>query len=428
MKSELIILLVKLILWLILIFISAFFELADSALTALKAREIFESDQGNRKTVNLWLKRGADIRLTLAVWKSVFIAGAVFMAIHLSADNYFVLGTSFRIIILILFGGLTVFAGGFFPRLLTAEISDKAIFRLVKISNFWTAGTHYFNLAVGKIAETIAKSFGVSNGLAIFENQTDSSALSEKTEKDEPLEEDEHEMIKSIFEFGDTVVREVMAPRTEMEAVDVKTTLSEAIEKALAAGHSRLPVYEENVDKIIGVFYLRDALKYWDTRNDAELPALREIMHKPFFVPETKKVDELLKEFRAAKIQLAIIIDEYGGTAGLATLEDLVEEIVGEIQDEFDADEEEKYEQLDDNTFLIDAGVLVDDVNDDLGINLPEEEDFDTIGGYVMYKLGHVPKEGEIISEKEFVIKIIKVTDRRVEKIELKKLIEDKEK
>jgi len=428
MKSELIILLVKLILWLILIFISAFFELADSALTALKAREIFESDQGNRKTVNLWLKRGADIRLTLAVWKSIFIAGAVFMAIHLSADNYFVLGTSFRIIILILFGGLTVFAGGFFPRLLTAEISDKAIFRLVKISNFWTAGTYYFNLAVGKIAETIAKSFGVSNGLAIFENQTDSSALSEKTEKDEPLEEDEHEMIKSIFEFGDTVVREVMAPRTEMEAVDVKTTLSEAIEKALAAGHSRLPVYEENVDKIIGVFYLRDALKYWDTRNDAELPALREIMHKPFFVPETKKVDELLKEFRAAKIQLAIIIDEYGGTAGLATLEDLVEEIVGEIQDEFDADEEEKYEQLDDNTFLIDAGVLVDDVNDDLGINLPEEEDFDTIGGYVMYKLGHVPKEGEIISEKEFVIKIIKVTDRRVEKIELKKLIEDKEK
>jgi len=163
-------------------------------------------------------------------------------------------------------------------------------------------------------------------------------------------------------------------------------------------------------------------------RDENELPELRKIIRKPFFVPETKKVNELLKEFKAAKIQLAVIIDEYGGTAGLATLEDLVEEIVGEIHDEFDVDEDKEYEQIDENTFIIDAGVLVDDVNDDLKIHLPEEEDFDTIGGYVMFKLGHMPKEGEIISDKEFVIKILKVTDRRVEKIELTRFTEKTEK
>jgi len=426
MNAEIFILLVKIIIWLVFIFLSAFFEMADSALSGLKAREIFESDQGNRKTVNLWLKRGAAIRLALAVWKSIFLACAIVSTVFLCSDASYTLSLILRAILLFFAAVLTALIGNFLPRLFAADVSDKSIFKIIKIAYFWTIGTHYFNLSIAKIANVIMLMTGVKNGMTIFENETDDSVLSEMAEKDAPLEEEEHEMIKSIFEFGDTVVREVMTPRTEMEAVSAKCRLTDAIETALEAGHSRLPVYEKNVDSIIGIFYLRDALKYWKIRDEDKLPELRKIIRKPFFVPETKKVNELLKEFKAAKIQLAVIIDEYGGTAGLATLEDLVEEIVGEIHDEFDADEEEKYEQIDENTFIIDAGVLVDDVNDDLGINLPEEEDFDTIGGYVMYRLGHMPKEGETISNKEFVIKIVKVTDRRVEKIELTRLIEKK--
>ena len=395
-------------------------------MSGLKAREIFESDQGNHKTVNLWLKRGSDIRLALAVWKSIFLACAIVLTVFLCSGASYTLTLTSRVVFVFFAAALTVLLGSFLPRLLAADSSDKSIFRFVKIAEFWTVGTHYFNLSIAKIANVILLIMGVKNGLAVFENETDDSVLSEMVEKDAPLEEEEHEMIKSIFEFGDTVVREVMVPRTEMEAVSATCSLTEAIEAALDAGHSRLPVYEKNVDSIIGVFYLRDAMKYWKIRDEDKLPELPKIIRKPFFVPETKKVNELLKEFKAAKIQLAVIIDEYGGTAGLATLEDLVEEIVGEIHDEFDADEEEQYEQIDENTFIIDAGVLVDDVNDDLGIHLPEEEDFDTIGGYVMYKLGHMPKEGETISNKEFVIKIVKVTDRRVEKIELTRLIEKK--
>ncbi len=426
MNAEFLIFLIKIMIWLVFISLSAFFEMADSALSGLKAREIFESDQGNHKTVNLWLKRGADIRLALAVWKSIFLACAIVLAVFLCSDASYTLTLTLRTVILFFTAALTALIGSFLPRLLVADVSDKSIFRIVKIAGFWTGGTHYFNFSIAKVANVIALMMGVKNGLSIFENETDDSVLSEMVEKDAPLEEEEHEMIKSIFEFGDTVVREVMVPRTEMEAVSAKCCLTEAIEAALEAGHSRLPVYEKNVDSIIGVFYLRDAMKYWKIRDEDKLPELSKIIRKPFFVPETKKVNELLKEFKAAKIQLAVIIDEYGGTAGLATLEDLVEEIVGEIHDEFDADEEEQYEQIDENTFIIDAGVLVDDVNDDLGIHLPEEEDFDTIGGYVMYKLGHMPKEGETISSREFVIKIIKVTDRRVEKIELTRLIEKK--
>jgi len=420
MNAEIFIILLKIITWLVFIFISAFFEMADSALRGLKVREIVESDHGKRKTVNLWLKYGTHIRLAIAVWKSIFFACAIISTVIIYLDINYNLNLVIRIVLIALMTLITVLIGNMLPRMLAGKMSDKSTFRIVKIANFWTAGTHYFNFFIARIANLIAGIMGVKNGMNVFENQIDDSALSEIADKDDSLEKDEHEMIKSIFEFGDTVVREVMVPRTEMEAVPVSCMITEAIEIALEAGHSRLPVYENNIDSIIGVFYLRDAMKFWKNRADDELPELRKVMRKPFCVPETKKVNELLKELKAAKIQLAIIIDEYGGTAGLATLEDLVEEIVGEIQDEFDADEEEEYEQIDDKTFIIDAGVLVDDVNDDLGVNLPEEEDFDTIGGYVMFELGHMPREGEIISHKEFVIKIIKVTDRRVEKVELK--------
>jgi len=427
MNTEIFILLIKIIIWLGFISLAAFFEMADSALSGLKAREIFESEQGNHKTVNLWLKRSSVIRLALAVWKCLFLACAIVSTVFLCSDASYSLTLPLRAVIFFLAAALTAFAGNFLPRLLAADVSDKLIFKFVKIAYFWSSGTYYFNFIIGKIANIIALMVGVKNGMDIFENETDDSALSEMAEKDAPLEADEHEMIKSIFEFGDTVVREVMIPRTEIEAVAANCPLTDAIETALEAGHSRLPVYEKNVDSIIGIFYLRDALKYWKERDEDKLPELSKIIRKPFFVPETKKVNELLKEFKANKIQLAVIIDEYGGTAGLATLEDLVEEIVGEIHDEFDVDEEDQYNQIDENTFIIDAGVLVDDVNDDLGIHLPEEEDFDTIGGYVMFELGHMPKEGETIANKEFLIKIVKVTDRRVEKIKLTRSITKKE-
>jgi CBS domain containing-hemolysin-like protein len=212
-----------------------------------------------------------------------------------------------------------------------------------------------------------------------------------------------------------------------MVALPVTTPLDDAVSAALDSGHSRLPVFEENSDNIVGIFYVRDVLQYWNVRREEQAPSLTSLLRSAFFVPETKKVNELLEEFRASKVQLAVIVDEYGGTAGIATMEDLLEEIVGEIQDEYDTEQQEEWRQIDQNTFELDAGIPVDDVNDILGVHLPEEEDFDTLGGYIMYKLGHLPSEGETLEEKEFDISILKVTERRIDQVKLVRHIEPTE-
>jgi len=188
MNTEFFILLTKIMIWLVFVFLSAFFEMADSALTGLKAREIFGSDQGNRRTVNLWLKHGANIRLALAVWKSIFLGCAVISTVFICSS--YNLSFVLRIAVLLLAAALTALVGNFFPRLLVANVSDKSIFRFVKIANVWTSGTHYFNFFIAKAANLLALLMGVKNGLNIFENETDDSVLSEMAEKDDPLEAD----------------------------------------------------------------------------------------------------------------------------------------------------------------------------------------------------------------------------------------------
>ncbi len=405
--------------WLILVLLAGVFAAADTALARLRTREIVESESADHTIISRWLRWAPTIRAAVAVWRALLIVGAA-ATVPMLANAVFT-AESRGIWIGAVAAGifLSVLFGELVPRYLGASFTDAFVFRAMRYFHFWSLVTQHLNALLLKVAGGCARAFGARGRIDPFASDEDDSALAEMGEKSETLEADEHEMIKSIFEFGETVVREVMVPRTEMIAVPSSCRLTDAIETALEAGHSRLPVYEEDVDHVVGVFYLRDALKYWKQREDDNLPGLSVMMHKAFFVPETKKVNELLSEFQATKTQLAIIVDEYGGTSGLATLEDILEEIVGEIHDEFDVEEHDEYEQIDENTFIIDAGMMVDDVNDLVGIHLPEEEDFDTLGGYVMYKLGHLPTEGETIKEREFTLKILKVTDRRAEQLEL---------
>jgi CBS domain containing-hemolysin-like protein len=238
------------------------------------------------------------------------------------------------------------------------------------------------------------------------------------------LEEDEKRMIKSIFDLDDTLVREIMTPRVDLNALPISCTAEEAKKEFIESGHSRIPVYGENVDEIKGIIYAKDFL---DEKAIAG-KKLEEIAHVPVFVPETKAVGDLLDELKKTNNHFAVIIDEYGGTSGIVTLEDIIEEIVGEIRDEYDTEEdkEPEPETLPDGSVVIDARTLISDVNDLLDVDIPEDEDVDTIGGYVCSELGKIPETGEETTiEKNIHVSILKADKRKIISLKLK-LLEDK--
>jgi putative hemolysin len=224
-------------------------------------------------------------------------------------------------------------------------------------------------------------------------------------------------MIYSVFALGNTLAREVMVPRIDMVALDVNVSLEEALDVAVRAGHSRIPTYEDTVDNIVGVLYAKDLLQLW--RDKQEGISLREVLRRPYFVPESKPVDELLEEMQQRKVHIVVVVDEYGGTAGLVTLEDIVEEIVGEIQDEYDA-EEPVVERTSDGEFIFNARVDLDDVNRLIDAEFPTEMG-DTLGGFIYSQLGKVPVPGEKVRFDGLVIEVLTVTSRRIRKVRVSK-------
>ncbi len=231
------------------------------------------------------------------------------------------------------------------------------------------------------------------------------------------LEDDEREMIASVIELGDQPVREIMLPRMDIMAVPADSAVTDVLDRIVATGHSRIPVYEETIDNVVGVVYAKDLLKHLRDGNlsDPVLPLARE----PYFVPETKKVDELLHDMQQKRVHLALVLDEYGGTAGLITIEDLIEEIVGEIQDEYDA-EESPIDKRSETEAVFDARVSIRDVNDTLDLDI-EDEDFDTLGGLLYHELGKVPSVGDEVRSDDAIVTVLSTTGRRVRKVRVTK-------
>jgi len=263
-------------------------------------------------------------------------------------------------------------------------------------------------------------------------SQADIEVLTAVGDSEEILEEEEREMIHGIFELETTVAREIMTPRTDMIYLAVSTKLSDVLTTVVENGHSRIPVYEDNIDNIIGILHVKDLLQCWN-EDEQEVSLSKTIRRPPLLVPETKKIDDLLQEFRSKRTHIAIVLDEYGGTAGLVTIEDIIEEIVGEIQDEYD-EEEQLFEELADGAYLLDARMPISEVNDLLAINLPSE-DSDSMGGFVINYLGHVPKEGETflyddvspsnengngVSYKNLQVSVIESDERRISRVKVK--------
>jgi putative hemolysin len=228
------------------------------------------------------------------------------------------------------------------------------------------------------------------------------------------FEQGERRMIYSIFQLGDTLTREIMVPRIDMLALDVNTPLPDAVDALLQSGYSRVPVFEETVDNTLGLLYAKDLLRAW--REGDKLGSLRSLLREAYFVPEAKKVDELLAEMQSLRIHMAIIVDEYGGVAGLVTLEDIVEEILGEIQDEYDQGEEAPYQKLEDGKYMFLGRIDLDDFNEIMSSDLPSDE-ADTLGGYIYSRLGRVPTVGEKVTTGKLLLTVEQVSARRIRKV-----------
>lgn len=230
------------------------------------------------------------------------------------------------------------------------------------------------------------------------------------------INEHEGEMIESIFEFRDTAAREIMVPRTDMVAIDSKTPISQVIQLIMDKGHSRIPVYENNLDNILGILHVKDLLKYWGQLDIS----LSQIIRPPFFIPETKKVGDLLRDLKSNKSSMAIVLDEYGGTSGLVTIEDIVEEIVGEIQDEHDI-EEQRIIEIDANTVVADGKLDVEELERHFEVEIPEGR-FESVGGFITHILGKVPKVNETIRFRNLEFTIESADERRIQRVRMKKV------
>lgn len=229
------------------------------------------------------------------------------------------------------------------------------------------------------------------------------------------IEEEEREMIHSIIEFGDTTAKEVMTPRTSIFMLDAESTIDEVWDEILDSGYSRIPVYGEDLDEILGILYVKDLMTF-AKEGTTDIP-LKNILREAYFVPDTKSIVEVLDEFRSKQVHMAIVLDEYGGTVGLATIEDLIEEIIGEIKDEYDLHEEDEIEKISEFKYRVDARINIEDLNKELELDIPESEDYESLGGYVLDILGRVAVVEDIVELDGLRMKVLVVDKMRVVKI-----------
>jgi CBS domain containing-hemolysin-like protein len=300
------------------------------------------------------------------------------------------------------------------PRALSRRAPERAALALFPYVGILQRVLSPLTRLLDVLAAPVARLLGGSEALpGPFVTEEEMRMLVNVGEEEGVIPEEEERMITSVFAFGDKLVREVMVPRLDIVAAEEQQPLSAVTDLVLENGNTRIPVYRETIDHVIGVVNAKDLLRAF-RQNQPDVP-LRAILRPPYFVPETKKVDELLRELQKERVQLAIVVDEYGGTAGLVTLEDLIEEIVGEIQDEYDT-ESPLIEALSDHEWRCDARLPLDDANELFHTNW-EAEDVDTLGGFVYSRLGHIPTVGDTVTVDNIVITVLSTEGRRLKQL-----------
>lgn len=398
---------------------SVFFSLTDSALAhfSRSGLDTLCGSDAQRERMRRHLDRRRDYQLACFVLN----AAANILFVVLLAGQFCRGGASAPALLLTLAYALLfiLLVGEVVPRALGAGIADKWLHHVFPALAYlaiaiWplTAALGLVNAVVGRLAGLPMEASGE------VELSDEIRSVVSEGEKNGSIEEEEREMIASIFELHDVEALAVMTPRTDMVCIEADASLDELRTLANRCGFSRIPVFEGTRDNIIGIVHVKDLLSLTDK---AALKA-RDVAQKPYFVPETKKVHELLQELRRQKVHLAIALDEYGGTAGLITLEDIVEEIVGEIEDEYDAATAEPLVKIDEDTAECDARLPIDDLNDALHITLPEDESYETVGGFLADLLGRIPQKGETHQWQNVRFSILDATPRKVRRLRVQTL------
>ncbi|HIC19244.1 TPA: HlyC/CorC family transporter [Candidatus Poribacteria bacterium] len=403
---------------LVLLSIIAFFSsVVDTTLKRLTKNDILEvAEAGGRAYHSLrsLLQKPRQYIATIAILKCVSILGIVFVFMLLVGFNSW----KTCAISLIASGLVIILFTELIPRNYALGSVSKSIpqilliLRVIYVIFFpltviLSVLAYFGTRAIGGIVDSDHQ-FVSSEVLQAIENVGDSSEI---------LEPDEREMISRILDLPDKVTREIMIARTDMVCLDVSSEQEEILQIAIESRHSRIPVYEENVDHVIGVLPVKGILDYLAEDQPVDIKSLI-ANHPPFFAPETKKIWDLFQDLQANKQHIAIVVDEYGGTAGMVTLEDIIEEVVGEIQDEYDLDEQMECTQVGDHLFSVDARMGVDDFNTQFGIEI-EVENVDTVGGFIVNHLGEVPVIGTDFSSHNLTFTILEADNRRIHRIQV---------
>ncbi len=409
------------ILWLvILVLLSGLFAASETALTSV----------GRAKAVKLM--RRSKGKLKERAWKEWIDNPQYMLTVILIGNNVvnIVASAISTKLSLMLFPskGIGVAVGVISFFILTfGEIMPKgvAIHYADTISSMVILFMYFLGVALFPVVKVLTVfSFGILSLVGVKMDRSIPFITSEDLQsmmmyEDSPgFESEERKMIRGVIEFKDLVVREVMIPRTDMVCIESGTTVRDAIEIAMREGFSRFPVYEDNVDNIKGILYVKDMIRIVDKPELME-HNIEEFVREPYFVPETKRVKELFDEFREKKLHVAIVVDEFGGTSGIITMEDILEEIVGEIEDEFDR-QLRQVRAVGKGVYMIDARLHVDDLRDIIHIELPKGEDFDTVGGFLLERFGRIPNIGDKLVYGNVEFEVVDANPKRIKKIRVK--------
>lgn len=416
----------------VLILLNAFFAASEIAFISLNDNKIeMMAKEGNKKAkkIEKMLKEPSrflatiQIGITLAGFLSSAFASDTFakklapilhdLVPSMTVETW---GGISIVLITIILSYFTLIFGELVPKRIAMKKSEMIAFASIGVIQFISMVTSPFVKFLEFSTNLVSKLFGVTGDEEEVVTEEEIRMMVDVGQEKGTIEQNEKEMINNIFEFNDRTVSEIMTPRNEIFALDSNLAMSDAIsEIAEDYKYSRIPVYKDNVDQIIGILYIKDMLLEQKNKNTK----VKNLVKDAYFVPETKNIDELFSEMRKNKKQIAIVIDEYGGTAGLVTMEDILEEIVGDIFDEFDEFENE-YEKIDENTYILDGGIPIYECNKILDINIPEG-DYETLSGYLTDCLGRIPSEKEkpVLEIDDVVYKIEKVKDKKITKVKL---------
>ncbi len=406
----------------LLFIFAALLSVAETSIIGMSRIKVIAHIRNNHpkaKYLKVWMKEPNKLLATLSVCVNAVAIATSTVAAFLSLEIARFTGMEESLVATVMAAIITVIL------IIFGEISPKifAIHNTEKLGLTFIAPVVYLYIVMKPVTELFVKisNFTIklfggtpTEGIPVV-SAKDISTVIDVSMEEGLIGEQEKSMMSSILELKELQVKQVMVPRTSMVGIDINWDIDKIIDMIIEDGYSRMPVYKENYDNIIGIIYTKDMLSMIKNRG---LIIFHDLIRVPYFVPETKNVRELLKEFKKGNIHMAIVVDEFGGTSGIVTLEDILEEIVGEIKDEYDIDES-SCRKISDNIYEVDGILEVDKLNETLKIDIPREEDVNTIGGFILALSGRVPKKGEIISFGNIDFEILKSDARKIEKIKI---------